>query len=321
MKNFDEFIKKIDDTELKNVWDEIIKKRREAKKYTITIISIVDIILLIFFITMTGVFRSGTFSTFLVPQLLFMTLVIDLIIWMIIYTFKTSKSGALYNQKYKEIVITKLLNEFVDDADYVPLKALDKEEYKEGFKEYFDRFTSDDYLEGSLEGKHKIKMAEVHTEVERTETDANGNTTTTYDTVFCGLYFKIRMNKAIPSNLYIAGYKKSIGFKGTKLKMDSSEFEKLFDVYTDNSIIAMQILTHDIMEILRDFKLKSKLCMDVYIKNDIIYIRFNTGRMFEAKISKKEIIDKKIVKRYFDIMNFVCTFDKMMLSIVEQTEI
>ena len=63
--------------------------------------------------------------------------------------------------------------------------------------------------------------------------------------------------------------------------MDSKEFEKYFDVYSNSDIITMEILTHDIMEELVQFYDKYKIKFEIVIKNYNIYIRFDTGAVFE----------------------------------------
>ena len=49
----------------------------------------------------------------------------------------------------------------------------------------------------------------------------------------------------------------------------------------------MQILTHDIMEELVQFYNTYKIEFEIIVKNNNIYIRFNTGVMFEPNILKK----------------------------------
>ncbi len=82
------------------------------------------------------------------------------------------------------------------------------------------------------------------------------------------------MEKSINSNLRIA-YNYS-GYKN-KLEMDSSEFEKKFDVFASDKIIGMQILTADIMEEILQFKNKIKEDFDIFINNNVIYLRFHCG--------------------------------------------
>ena len=107
-------------------------------------------------------------------------------------------------------------------------------------------------------------MAEVKTQKEETYEDSNGETKTRRVTIFHGLFAKIIMDKSIDSELRITRNRGILS--KNKLKMDSSKFEKYFDVEASNKIIGMQILTADIMEKLIEFREKTNMEFDVYIK-------------------------------------------------------
>ena len=70
-------------------------------------------------------------------------------------------------------------------------------------------------------------------------------------------------------------------FDRKRLEMDSSEFEKYFDVKASDKILGMQLLTSDVMEELIEFQNKTKMKYDVYIKDNELYLRFHSGKMFE----------------------------------------
>ena len=97
-------------------------------------------------------------------------------------------------------------------------------------------------------------------------------------TIFGGLFGKIELEKSINSNLNITrDYSSSIK-KTQKLEMDSYGFEKIFNVYTDNNIIAMQLLTSDIQEGLLDIYNKYKIDFHIIIKQNKMYVLFDTER-------------------------------------------
>ena len=151
----------------------------------------------------------------------------------------------------------------------------------------------------------KIEMAEVHTEREETTTDSNGHTSTTYSTIFHGLFAKIDLNQSsqvmfqIRKNTMLGDI-----FKGkTKLDMDSGEFEKIFDVKTDDKISTLRILTSDVMQMLIDFKTQNKVTPEIILNNNILYIRFSVGNVFEPNMVKNDMDYDKLKKTY-DIINF-----------------
>ena len=85
--------------------------------------------------------------------------------------------------------------------------------------------------------------------------------------------------------------------------MDSKEFEKYFDVYSNSDIITMEILTHYIMGELVQFYDKYKIKFEIVIKNYNIYIRFNTGAVFELNILKKSN-DINTLWVYYNILKY-----------------
>lgn len=102
--------------------------------------------------------------------------------------------------------------------------------------------------------------------------------------------------------------------------MDHTEFESYFNVYSDNSIITMQILTSDIMEILIDFRKKQGIYFDVVIKDSTIYIRFWTQPMFEPKVAKKSL-DKQLLAKEFYVLKFIIEVSKKINKVVQEVEI
>ena len=103
--------------------------------------------------------------------------------------------------------------------------------------------------------------------------------------------------------------------------MDSSEFEKAFNVYASDKIIGMQILTADIMEDILEFKNLTKQHFDIVINNNNIYLRFHCGSMFEPHFKKKNILDEKSLKSYYDILNFTCELTNKIINVVNDVEI
>lgn len=135
------------------------------------------------------------------------------------------------------------------------------------------------------------------------------------------MFAKIIIDKSINAKLRIAqGYS---GFlkNPDKLEMDSSEFEKVFNVYASDKIIGMQILTADIMDEILEFKNKTKEEFDIYIDEDKLYLRFHCGHLFEPHFKKKNILDEKSLKSYYNILNFTCELTNKIIKVVNDVEI
>lgn len=299
-------------------FNEIAEKAKKEQKTSTIIFLILAFVIDYFLATRVFNFSSGInmigFMFLVVP-----IIVIDVLLYVII-SLPFSKNRNKYNYEFKNIIIEKLLHNFYNKINYTPNLKMPRDIYCEAqYKEYFNRYYSDDYMSGFLDDKYPLKMAEVKTVEETTRRDSDGHTHTSTTTKFHGLFAKIEMNKSINSNLSIGA--NMLIPSSQRLEMDSQEFEKYFDVSASNSIIGMQLLTHDIMELLISFRKLTGIKYDISIYNNVMYLRFHTYNMFELKSIKKGAFDKEMLKKYYDILDFTYTLSKTIIDLIEKTEI
>lgn len=83
----------------------------------------------------------------------------------------------------------------------------------------------------------------------------------------------------------------------------------------------MQLLTADIMEILIDFQNKNNIKYDIIINNNIIYLRFHCGNMFEAQSIKKGIFEEESLRKYYNILKFTYELSNKIIEVINETEI
>lgn len=104
-----------------------------------------------------------------------------------------------------------------------------------------------------------------------------------------GLFFEANFNRAINSNTRIFS-KKLINFQNFKLKkikMDNTDFNKIFDVFTDDKINANYILTPKFMENLTKIAKFARHDFRMSFKNDRVFMFFNQNRdSFEPNMLK-----------------------------------
>ena len=123
--------------------------------------------------------------------------------------------------------------------------------------------------------------------LEEHSTDSDGNTTTY--TVFNGLFMEINMGYSIGTRMSITK-NRNLGIGKDKLEMDSKEFEDYFNVYTDDKVKSMQLLTADVMEVFRQmYDASDKRGFDVSFIGDKVYIRIDYGT--------ENVIDKKYINQ------------------------
>ena len=309
MKTFEEIYENIinkNGEELNKAVKELKNKNKKLAITTLMICLIIDIIYIILKI------NKNLYT-------IMFTILINLIIIVISSVIAiTAKERKKYLELYKKRIIKSIIDNFYNNVKYLPFEKMPENIYKEVNYENYNKYYSDDYFIGLIDNKNKIEMAEVVTKEERTYEDSEGNTKSQDILKFKGLFSKIEIEKSIENELQISKNNKS---KRNKVEMDSQEFEKSFDVNCTNKIVAMQILTADIMEELISFKKKYKIEYDIYIKNNIIYLRFHCGNMFETGNLKKGIVDKNLLEKYFNILNFTYKVSNKLIKTINDTEI
>ena len=107
-------------------------------------------------------------------------------------------------------------------------------------------------------------------------------------------------------------------FNQYNIEMDGADFEKKFNVFSKNKVLATSLLTHDLIEILSS--LYSKVKFEITIKQDKIYLRFFTGEMFEQKMFKK-VADKQLLYAYYYILKCILKVSEEVNKSVQQLEV
>jgi len=316
MKTFDEIydeFQREEQTELKQVLEEAQKESTKKNKIALVICLIIDIIILSFaFLGISTTFPGEIIMLF---HILMTMAIIDFIIY-IILSVNFSNSERKNTNFYKEIVIKRIINNFYSKSEYFPEKEMPEYIYEEPkYNEHYNRYNSEDYLEAVINDKYSIQMAEVETVYESKDSDGDTDRTTR----FHGLFAKIVMHKSITGELKIMQNGEIM--QKNRLKMDSSEFEKYFDVKASNKIVGMQLLTADVMQELIDFQNNTNMKYDIVIKDNELYLRFHCGEMFEVGKLKDGPIDRDTVKKYFYMLNFTYNLSNKLINIINNTEI
>ena len=258
-------------------------------------------------------------------EILYILSIVFLIFFMSIIIFnsigKENQKQSEYKNIFKQKIIKRILRNFYDDLEYFPEKEMpaiiyDRAEYKE----FYNRYYSEDYFKCKLQNKYNISMAEILTEYYEESVDSEGNKTTSITIKFSGLFATTVIDKSIKSNLRII-LNKLGKYDKNKINMDSKEFEKYFDVVATDKIIAMQLLTPDIMEEMINFRNNFNLEYEIVIRNNEIYLRFHSGELFEPQKLEKGIISKEDLEKYYNLIKFTYDLLNKLIKTIYETEI
>ena len=289
MKNFEEIYSKIYSDNHQEIE---AKRKKELQKH----LSIVIIILTI-----------GIIFTILISSIFF---VISVIVTILVIALHPSK----FKNIYKEKIITTLVNEYDHNLSFTSDSSIPRLLYNDAEFERYDLYSSNDYISGKINGTTPIELGDVHTEIESTDSDGN----TTYTTIFRGLFAAVKFNQSINTTIKIRNDSKIAGklhLNKEKMQMDSQEFEKLFDIYSQDKITAMRILTSDILDYMIQFKKENKVKFELTLKQNNLYIRIPCKDMFEGSLMKNSL-DEKTLKTYYNYLDFMCNLAQKFYTII-----
>lgn len=249
------------------------------------------------------------------------------IIALIIYIVKIIKMDKMgrnkksYSQLFKEKIIGPIIENVFEGSKFDSKGGLSSHEYrKAGYKDSFDRYHSEDLILAPLsvnsEVVTSIMFAEVHTERESRDSDGD----TTYVTVFSGLAGSFLISKDVGNNIYIRTNGRVSNWNKSKVKMDMPEFEKIFDVESDDAILAMRILTADVMAEMIDLYKKYKYRFEINIVKNTVYMRLSTGSMFEPGIFNSSM-EYKQLEKYYLVLRAIMSIAAHIYDTVDKLEI
>lgn len=263
---------------------------------------------------------------FMFIPFLSIAIVFGVVIYLIINAVKgkkDKKDSAVYNYKdaFKEKIITPLISNVFENGTYEPERGWSEYEYKKaGYRDDIDRYSSEDMITATIKGNDGeeaiINFAEVHTE--RRSQDSEGRTT--YHTQFYGIAGKMQLKKNISTSIYIRRNGGAGFFNNNKIKMDMSEFEKYFDVEAQDKILAVRILTSDVMSEMIELYKKFKYSFDIHIINNTIYMRMSTGEVFEPNIFKNAM-EYKTLEKYYLVLKAMMNISKHIYDIINEIEL
>ena len=173
----------------------------------------------------------------------------------------------------------------------------------------FSYLKSDDCISGTIDNGFLI-LSDVVLKMSGNANNYENNTC--YEGCFVRIHSKVNSNLYLRINRNIEKLYSSNKFR---VEMDSTEFEKYFDVFTNDKIETMRILTHDIMDEIIDFA-RYGIPFEIVIKDDNIYIKFNTGPMFEPYFNH-DSMEPNLLYMYYCIVYFVIAVSKKIDNVLK----
>ena len=281
-KDFDSIYGEIHDTDIFNL-------KNPLKKYIILfcLMIVFTIIYAISFFRFSGIELLG---------------VIILILWMILL-FESIRCKNNYLKLYKEKVVKTVVKKYKENFNYEEKGNVNLEYYKDSeFNDKVYSVKSIDGIYGSINGDAYLNSSYIYTKV-KTDVVVEGKRKTEIQDGFYGFLGMILVKNSINANITI----KSNDFKRTydkkRIEFESAEFEKNFDCFSDNKIVAMQVLSLDCIENINKLYNDIKKPLEICIKDNKIYFRILMGNIFVPSRFGKVVEREKLLKIY-NVINF-----------------
>lgn len=242
-----------------------------------------------------------------------------LVIGIIIIVISTEKLNKNYRIKFKkEFVLKSLESKFTNllyDTDRgIPYNTI--EETK--MMDMGDIYHSEDFVSAKYKNI-QFEQSDVHIEEKHQSTDSDGNTTTSYVTIFKGRWMIFDFNKEFKANIQISqkGFsnsrvntifgKKEELFK--KVSMESESFNKKFNVYAQNEHDAFYIITPSLMERIERLEEKNDGKLLFCFINNRLHIGIYDGKdSFEPGSIFKKINEEETIKKISDEIETITQF-------------
>ncbi|WP_298514457.1 DUF3137 domain-containing protein [uncultured Kordia sp.] len=252
--------------------------KRSKKNWKTTLFVYLGIVATALLLVSTSVIRFKDDFMFLI--IIFAPAIIFTIPFLISSTLKGK-----WVQKYKDEVLKPIVEAKFPGIVYEDKQYISKSMFRaSNLFSSPDRFNGEDLFSGKLEAT-SFSFSEVHAEQKHTSRDKDGNTTTSYSTIFKGLFLIADFNKEIDNETYVysSGGKWFSRFK--RVRLEDPEFEDRFNVYSDDQVEARYILTPKMMH--RIMELEDRFGTNLYLsfRGHNVYIAIRESYdMFEASI-------------------------------------
>ena len=281
------------------VYKNIILKNKK-----LTTIRLISIILLILGIVGTAIFliyyvRHHVDSYVLFLIILGITMFVSLI-------------NVVYNKSYKNDIVKKAIESYDPNLCYSPRKGISRERYQFANFERFDKFRSEDLIEGTILNQafvmSDVRTSNVSNDEDRRETK-----------IFEGSVSYVNLNKNINCFIYIIDNKLKLFNNDYHMTIDNEAFEKKYDVYSDNQVLAMRILTPSVTNSILDLEKKTGIYTEIKIYHDIVYFRFYTGDIFHPIIFNASLEAKNLAFSIQLLMSIKDIMSNILTAMMEVT--
>lgn len=267
------------------------------------------------------------------PKMKYFLFVMLISVIVVILRFFHVKARKSKEKQYRKMYISEFNNIFLNliapDFSYDSKTGFPEKSYKMIQFGAYDKYEANGLISGKLSNGYPFRAGQVTTR----STYEGADEVRVERIDFDGILYEITLPFNIDSKLYLRSDKKMdhAGFVKKmfnpdvlltkyKVKMDSEEFERIFDVYAENKILAMQLFTADVMLDLEKLYTAASNKLEITIDHDVLYISFATGAIFRAPEDLSiSVLDKKTLAQYYKRFESTLKFNGKFIKTMEES--
>ncbi len=231
--------------------------------------------------------------------------------------------------RFKLEIIKNLVKFFDESLEYFPNTGVSNTEYHQSelFLTGVDRYFADDLVVGKMDKTH-VKFSEIHTEYKVETINSKGETETSWNTIFRGIFFIADFNKNFKGRTLVlpdTAEKLFGSFIGTMfqkmdisrdplVKLEDPEFEKLFCVHSSDQVEARYILSPKLMQHIVALQKKSGKTIYLSFIDAKVFIGISIAKpLFEPSIFSS-LLNFRLIEEFFEYLY-------LSISIVEELDL
>lgn len=297
-RNFNEIYQEI----YTNVINEIVELRKKKNVYLV----LLSVIIIIFILQ----FKRLCTSFFIIVWII---LLVAIGIYYLNANFK-------YESGYKNSVMKKLVHLYNKDLFFAPNRGITSKEYRESkFDVFFDKLHSEDLVQGKILENVRFRMSQIKVIREVVIEDSNGVKKKTKHIVFSGVFGLANLPYKIIDPIEIVPNRILKQYNPHRIEIDSSEFEKKYDIFAQNKIRAMQIFTSNLLQKINEFNEYTGYLMEIKILRGKVFFRIPCKEVFEAP-EIRESLDYSTLYKYFKMIDLPIHIIQELIKNVEELE-
>ena len=205
--------------------------------------------------------------------------IVIVVISVIIFITCINNKSKIFSSFYKEEVVDEIIHA------YSPNDGVSEDLFRNsGLFTSPDRYHAEDLIEGCLD-KTSFICSEVHAEERRARSTKNG-VQYYWEDIFKGFLFIADFHKEFQGETTVlrdSFFKIKMG--ASRVKMESPDFEKVFDVFSTNQIEARYLITPSMMERMLKLDSNFKKGITISFRNSTILVAIpDSKNRFEADV-------------------------------------